>query len=300
MTEVGGSGGDGGSSGGGDGRGDYLNILFEKVGEQDMYGGIKCRSSEILALGQEPRDAIQGLLTFWKQSKRRGIWMRVAREHIHILQPALELGFQMHHAQKEYVQLTAWLADEPSPLPHYASSYIGVGGLVVDTQGQVLVVQEKYAFSRRYTWKLPGGLAEPGEDISAAAMREVKEETGIDTAFVSVLGFRHLRTASFGCSDMYFIVLLRPLSDKIEIDPKEIAACEWQDLNVFATSETTSPYVKLAASWAQKIVAGDGLGLSRVEVPNPLNGSLPPMVVYSPSPLTLENGEEPRASPSML
>ena len=33
--------------------------------------------------------------------------------------------------------------------------------MVIDDKGQVLVVQEKYMFSKKYTWKLPGGLAEP-------------------------------------------------------------------------------------------------------------------------------------------
>lgn len=42
------------------------------------------------------------------------------------------------------------------------------------------------------TWKIPGGLAESGEKIVEVGMREVKEETGIDTEFVSLIGFREL------------------------------------------------------------------------------------------------------------
>jgi len=41
-------------------------------------------------------------------------------------------------------------------------------------------------------WKLPGGLVETGESIQEAAIREVWEETGIKTKFVSILGFREL------------------------------------------------------------------------------------------------------------
>jgi ADP-ribose pyrophosphatase YjhB (NUDIX family) len=41
-------------------------------------------------------------------------------------------------------------------------------------------------------WKLPGGLVEAGESIEVAAIREVWEETGVKTKFVSILGFREL------------------------------------------------------------------------------------------------------------
>ncbi|XP_071911375.1 pectin acetylesterase 6-like [Coffea arabica] len=39
-------------------------------------------------------------------------------------------------------------------------------------------------------WNLPTGVVNEGEDISAAAIREVKEETGIETRFLEVLAFR--------------------------------------------------------------------------------------------------------------
>ncbi|KAJ0016980.1 hypothetical protein Pint_09420 [Pistacia integerrima] len=41
-------------------------------------------------------------------------------------------------------------------------------------------------------WKIPTGVAEQGEDICMAAVREVKEETSIDAEFVEVLAFRNL------------------------------------------------------------------------------------------------------------
>jgi 8-oxo-dGTP diphosphatase len=37
-------------------------------------------------------------------------------------------------------------------------------------------------------WALPGGRMDPGEKIEQTVVREVKEETGLDVAIVSVVG----------------------------------------------------------------------------------------------------------------
>ena len=64
-------------------------------------------------------------------------------------------------------------------------------GTVPPPNNKVLVVQERFRFSAH--WKLPGGYVDPGEDIDEAAIREVKEETGIETEFRYVLQDSHVR-----------------------------------------------------------------------------------------------------------
>jgi 8-oxo-dGTP pyrophosphatase MutT (NUDIX family) len=107
-----------------------------------------------------------------------------------------------------------------------------------DTE-QVLVVQDKYKFVH---WKFPGGLAEHAEDISDAAVREVKEETGVDTEFCSVLAFRqhHHMPHNFNCSDLYFICRLRPLTFDLHPCEKEVAECQWMSVHELATSEKST------------------------------------------------------------
>ena len=53
------------------------------------------------------------------------------------------------------------------------------GAVVRDTSGRVLLVLRANEPSRGM-WSIPGGRIEPGESARAAAVREVREETGLD------------------------------------------------------------------------------------------------------------------------
>lgn len=92
-------------------------------------------------------------------------------------------------------------------------------------------------------WKLPGGLADLGEQLDVAAKREVMEETGIDCEFESIIGFRHTHGLQFGRSDLYFVCKMVPVENSDEegnaIIPKpvaqadEIAAADWVPLTEY-------------------------------------------------------------------
>ncbi|XP_070206085.1 uncharacterized protein [Littorina saxatilis] len=153
-----------------------------------------------------------------------------------------QLGLDFHHAQPGYVMMTLWMCDDlPSHLPEYANLYIGVAGFVVNAERQLLVIREKYLASNYISsWKLPGGHADKGEDLADTARREVREETGIDSEFVSLLAFRHLHKYRFGCSDMYFICVMKPLTTQIKPCPVEIADCRWMDLDDYISSADVS------------------------------------------------------------
>lgn len=96
----------------------------------------------------------------------------------HLISEALQQGFECHHAEKDYVMLTQWLPSGENRLPPSASHQVGVGAFVLNQQREVLVVQEKHGPLRgKGVWKLPTGLVMQGEDVTAAAAREVLEET---------------------------------------------------------------------------------------------------------------------------
>ena len=60
----------------------------------------------------------------------------------------------------------------------------------MNEKNEVLVVCERYLNDHPKQWKLPGGYVQVGESLGDAAVREVKEETGIDAEFLDVLCFR--------------------------------------------------------------------------------------------------------------
>lgn len=74
----------------------------------------------------------------------------------------------------------------------------------------------------------------PGEDIGEAAEREVREETGITCRFQSILCFRHQHQYNFGCSDLYFICLMKAESTQIKVCPNEIAVAQWMPVSSYS------------------------------------------------------------------
>ena len=56
------------------------------------------------------------------------------------------------------------------------------GGLVLDEQGRVLLIRAR-DLRNLPVWTLPKGALMPGETNTEAALREVREETGLDCRF---------------------------------------------------------------------------------------------------------------------
>jgi ADP-ribose pyrophosphatase YjhB (NUDIX family) len=62
---------------------------------------------------------------------------------------------------------------------------------------------------------------------------QVFEETGIQTEFTSVLGFRHSHNIQFGRGDVYVFCLLKRASGTEIVQDDEIDAAEWMDICKF-------------------------------------------------------------------
>ncbi|KAM4834496.1 nucleoside diphosphate-linked moiety X motif 6 isoform 3-T3 [Thomomys bottae] len=223
----------------------YPGSCGELRGEPDIFGGISVHLTQLGALGHLDAAAFQATLQAaiqqWRSEGRLAVWLHIPILQSRFIAPAATLGFRFHHAESDSSTLTLWLREGPSRLPGYATHQVGVAGAVFDENTRkVLVVQDRNKLKN--TWKFPGGLSNPGEDIGDTAVREVFEETGIKSEFRSLLSIRqqHRSPGAFGKSDMYIICRLTPNSFVIDFCHHECLRCEWMDLSALAKTENTT------------------------------------------------------------
>jgi mutator protein MutT len=57
--------------------------------------------------------------------------------------------------------------------------FVGVGAVIVDGTGRVLLVKRRFE-PLAGQWSLPGGAVDVGETLEACVIREMREETGLD------------------------------------------------------------------------------------------------------------------------
>nr|CAB3468491.1 unnamed protein product [Digitaria exilis] len=156
--------------------------------------------------------SLKAALAKWREQGIRGVWIKLPITLSNLITPAVE---------DSLLSINPWT--------------VFFIFLIPEILLQVLAVQEKSGVLRGLgVWKFPTGIVEPGEDINVGAVREVKEETGIDAEFVEVLAFRQSHRAFFDKSDLFFVCLLRPLSYDITKQDSEIEACQWMPLEEFA------------------------------------------------------------------
>ncbi len=137
--------------------------------------------------------------------------------------------------------------------------WIAAAGLVINENGEWLVVKKKYS-GLKGKWSLPAGFVQPGEMLDEAAVREVKEETGIDAEPVALLG---LRTGVIAgeISDNMAIFLLRPLSRDIVVQTDELYAAAFLSKTALQNDPNTSGLLRylLALEPLDSLSLHDGL-----------------------------------------
>ncbi|KAG5596524.1 hypothetical protein H5410_037756, partial [Solanum commersonii] len=171
--------------------------IFEAI--EDNYGGVivNMKKEELMDF-LKFHTMLKASISHWRLKGKKGVWIKLPIELAHLVNAAVKEGFWYHHAEATYLMLVYWIPHEiPHTFPAYASHRIGIGAFVLNQDGQ-------------------------GEDICMAAVREVQEETGIETEFVELLAFRQSHKSFFGKSDLFFICMLKPLNFTINKQDVEI------------------------------------------------------------------------------
>lgn len=229
-----------------------LCSLINRLGSVDRYNGLHITLSH-----EKTADlplCLQQITQLCNQSvpEFKAVWVELGGSPIFDLIPVLcrpppmGPGLEFHHASKQSATLFRWLGEGPSRLPSFGSHQVGVAGVLLSTdQSHVLMVRERNSPFRG--WKFPTGLVHLGENLGDAAVREVCEETGVPSQFVSIMAMRqqHDHPSAFGLSDLFFICRLQ-LDNAVSELPAirrceyEISECEWISLNKLLSAHVHS------------------------------------------------------------
>jgi len=111
--------------------------------------------------------------------------------------------------QKEWEESIAW-------------SRVVAACVIRDEKGRYLLVQEKQP--KVYgLWNLPAGHVDRGEEVEAAAIREVKEETGYDVELGEKIGIYHETVES----PVRHAFVANVIGGELRAQPEEILDVRW-------------------------------------------------------------------------
>jgi len=187
------------------------------------------------------------------------LWIKIPISKSDFIPILTKYDFVFHHCNEEDITLLKKLIVDPI-VPTARNHTLGVGVVVINENNEILVIRDR--IGKRY--KLTGGYIDDDENISTAAVREVKEETGIDVGFTSIIALGHFKPLQFGESNLYVGCTAQAYSKEINIiDDYEIIEARWMDLDEFQNHPDILLFNKTIVNTAIK---NDGLKFDHIDM----------------------------------
>jgi ADP-ribose pyrophosphatase YjhB (NUDIX family) len=121
-------------------------------------------------------------------------------------------------------QVEEWLGQVGEGVPGYVTPKVGIAAVVGNDRGEILLVQR----ADSGIWLYPTGWADIGYSASEVAVKEVREETGIECEVVRFIGVLDGLRLGFTRVPMYLLVFhCRAVGGALERHPLECADVGW-------------------------------------------------------------------------
>ena len=121
-------------------------------------------------------------------------------------------------------QVEAWLSEVGQGIEGYVTPKIAIGAVVGNDAGEILLIQR----SDSGIWLYPTGWADVGYSPAEVAIKEVREETGIEVEVRSLIGVFDGMRLGFGAVPMYSLVFhCHAVGGELVPHPLEVLDAAW-------------------------------------------------------------------------
>lgn len=205
----------------------------------DRYDGLTILLQELSFNEEEFNRRIDSIILQAKEKQLKLLWIYLKIEDAHLISSLVKKDFTYHTCESNKILLVKPLISKPI-IPTASNHTLGVGVVVINEKDEILLIKERHS---TIGFKLPGGHIDDAELIQSAVVREVKEETGIDVSFESVISLGHFYPHQFNKSNLYILCTAKALSYEICIeDTQEVLECKWIDVKEYLEDENAFAY----------------------------------------------------------
>lgn len=143
-----------------------------------------------------------------------------------VLKVAADIRVAAGHELGAEVLVEEWLKTVGEGVPGYVTPKVAIGAVVGNEKGQILLIQR----ADYGVWLYPTGWADVGYSAVEVAVKEVKEETGIDAEPVRLIAVLDGIRLGFTRVPLYSLVFqLRMVGGELEGHPLETRDVGWFD-----------------------------------------------------------------------